>query len=80
MRFIGLTLALLASSLGARADSAEERVGALEARVKALEAALNDQPGKAAALPAAVEKSEGAYEIAGQRVIHSADGKADTAP
>jgi hypothetical protein len=40
MRFVGLTLALLASSLGARADSVEDRVNALEARVKALEEAL----------------------------------------
>jgi len=38
MRFIGLTIALLASSLGARAQSAEDRVAALEARVKSLEA------------------------------------------
>jgi lipopolysaccharide export system protein LptA len=39
MRLIGLTLFLLASTFGARADSLEERVAALEARVRALEAA-----------------------------------------
>jgi hypothetical protein len=78
MRFIGLTLALLASSLGARADSAEERVATLEARVKALEAALSNPSDTVAALPPAIEKSEDTYEIAAQRVIHSADGKADT--
>ncbi|HSI15523.1 MAG TPA: hypothetical protein VK961_25990 [Chthoniobacter sp.] len=49
MRFVGLTLALLASSLGARAESVEDRVNALEARVKALEAALQTQDGKAVA-------------------------------
>jgi len=48
MRFIGLTLALLASSLGARADSVEDRVSALEARVKALEEALRVQGAKQA--------------------------------
>jgi hypothetical protein len=40
MRSLGLTLCLLASSLGARAETVEERVTALEARVKALEQAL----------------------------------------
>jgi hypothetical protein len=61
MRFIGLTLCLLASSFGARAESAEERITALEARVKALEQALQkasvpalnagDVAGARAALP-----------------------------
>jgi len=50
MRLIGLTLCLLASSLGARADSVEDRVAALEARVKALETALQNQTSKPAAL------------------------------
>lgn len=49
MRFVGLTLALLASSLGARAESVEDRVNALEARVKALEEALRVQGSKQAA-------------------------------
>ena len=53
MRFIGLTLCLLASSFGARAESAEDRIGALEARVKALEQALRDAGEKPVA-PAAV--------------------------
>ncbi len=49
MRFIGLTLCLLASSLGARAESVEDRVAALEARVKALEEVLHNQADKPAA-------------------------------
>jgi hypothetical protein len=49
MRLIGLTLCLLASSLGARAESVEDRVSALEARVKALEEALHNQAPKAVA-------------------------------
>lgn len=44
MRFLGLTLCLLASSLGARAESVEERIAALEARVKTLEQALQKTP------------------------------------
>lgn len=40
MRSLGLTLCLLASSFGARAETVEDRVAALEARVKALEQAL----------------------------------------
>jgi len=44
MRFLGLTLCLLASSFTARAESVEERIGALESRVKALEEALRNQP------------------------------------
>ena len=43
MRLIGLTLCLLASSFGARAEAAEDRVASLEARVKALEEALYNQ-------------------------------------
>ena len=43
MRFIGLTLCLLASTFGARADSLEDRVTALELRVKVLEDALHSQ-------------------------------------
>ncbi|MEI9893402.1 MAG: hypothetical protein WDN28_05750 [Chthoniobacter sp.] len=51
MRLIGLTLCLLASSFGARAESVEDRVSALEARVKALEVALHStQAPKPAAL------------------------------
>ena len=46
MRLIGLTLCLLASSLGARAESIEDRMAALERQVKSLEAALRDQGGK----------------------------------
>ena len=45
MRFIGLTLCLLASSFSARAESVEERIAALEARVKSLEQALAGQAG-----------------------------------
>jgi len=55
MRFVGLTLALLASSLGARADSVEDRVSALEARVKALEEALRVQGGGKQATAAGIE-------------------------
>ena len=46
MRLIGLTLCLLASSLGARAESIEDRMAALERQVKSLEEALRDQSGK----------------------------------
>lgn len=60
MRFVGLTLALLASSLGARAESMEDRVSALEARVKALEEALHIQGGKVVAHDAV----EGTYRRA----------------
>jgi hypothetical protein len=49
MRFIGLTLCLLASTFGARADSLEDRVTALELRVKVLEDALRAQGGAATA-------------------------------
>lgn len=80
MRFVGLTLALLASSLGARAQSAEDRVAALEARVKALEVALQQGPSAPLALEAAAQQSKsGAYESAGSGVIHSTDGTSDTA-
>jgi hypothetical protein len=50
MRFIGLTLCLLASTFGARADSLEDRVTALELRVKVLEDALHTQGGTATAV------------------------------
>ncbi len=43
MRLVGLTLCLLASSLGARAESIEDRMAALERRVKVLEEALRGQ-------------------------------------
>lgn len=46
MRFVGLTLCLLVSSIVARAETAEERITALEARVKALELALREAGGK----------------------------------
>jgi len=69
MRRIGLTLCLLVSSLGARAEAAEDRVAELEARVKALETAL----GASIAPGSFQEKSEGAYEIGGSRVIPSTD-------
>jgi hypothetical protein len=59
MRFIGLTLCLLASSFGARAESVEERITALEARVKTLEQALQ-KPATSVA-PASLE---GAYRAA----------------
>ncbi|HEY3898231.1 MAG TPA: hypothetical protein VGM54_06440 [Chthoniobacter sp.] len=49
MRFIGLTLCLLASTFGARADSLEDRVTALELRVKVLEDALHAKAGATAA-------------------------------
>lgn len=45
MRLIGLTLCLLASSFGARAESIEERMAALERQVKTLEEARRDQGG-----------------------------------
>lgn len=48
MRLIGLTLCLLASSFGARAESIEDRMAALERQVKTLEAALRDQESKPA--------------------------------
>ena len=43
MRLIGLTIALLASSLGARAESVEDRMTALEEQVKTLQEALRNQ-------------------------------------
>lgn len=43
MRLFGLTLALLASSLGARAESVEDRMTALEQQVKTLQEALRNQ-------------------------------------
>ena len=46
MRLVGLTLCLLASSLGARAESIEDRMAALERQVKTLEEALRNQGGK----------------------------------
>ena len=46
MRLFGLTLCLLASSLGARAESIEDRMASLERRVKTLEEALRNQSGK----------------------------------
>jgi hypothetical protein len=58
MRFIGLTLCLLASSLGARAESTDERIAALEARVKTLEQALQ---AKSAPAPAAAVNIDGTY-------------------
>jgi hypothetical protein len=48
MRLIGLTLCLLASSLGARAESIEDRMAALERQVKTLEEALRMQSGQPA--------------------------------
>ena len=108
MRLIGLTLCLLASSLGARAESVEDRVAALEARVKALEVALQNQAIKPVALNAAgidgtykanlpngevmtaefskgkvvatfgKETKTGTYEIIGQRIVITAEGKSET--
>jgi hypothetical protein len=79
MRLIGLTLCLLASSFGARAECGEDRVAALEARVKELEAALQSDSGKPAALAAAnADCKSGTYEIAGGQVIHSADSRSGT--
>ena len=46
MRLFGLTLCLLASSLGARAESIEDRMASLEQQVKTLEEALRNQSGK----------------------------------
>ena len=46
MRLFGLTLALLASSLGARAESVEDRMASLERQVKTLEEELRNQSGK----------------------------------
>jgi len=104
MRFVGLTLCLIASSFSARADSLEDRVVALEARVKSLEDALHSQ-GKPtgavavdglykAVLPngdvvtatfdkgsvtahTAGETKTGTYEIIGQNVVITADGKTE---
>ena len=45
MRLFGLTLCLLASSLGARAESIEDRMASLERQVKTLEEALRNQNG-----------------------------------
>jgi hypothetical protein len=108
MRFLGLTLCLLASSFGARAQSVEDRVTALEARVKVLEEALHNQGVKPALLDATnidgtykatlpngesvnvefnkghvtanvgKETKAGTYEITGERVIVTADGKSET--
>ena len=46
MRLFGLTLALLASSVGARAESVEDRMTALEQQVKTLQEALRNQSEK----------------------------------
>jgi len=46
MRLIGLTLCLLASNFGARAESIEDRMAALERQVKTLEEALRNQGGQ----------------------------------
>ena len=46
MRLFGLTLCLLASSLGARAESIEDRMASLERQVKTLEEALRNQSGQ----------------------------------
>lgn len=106
MRFVGLTLALLASSLGARAESVEDRVSALEARVKALEEALRVQGARQATASAidgeyhatlpngnpialtfdkgkvvatsGKDTRAGTYEIIGQRVVVTADGKSES--
>ena len=43
MRLLGLTLCLLASSFGARAESIEDRMASLERQVKTLEEALRIQ-------------------------------------
>ena len=51
MRLIGLTLCLLASSFGARAESIEDRMAALERRVKGLEEALRNQGEESALSP-----------------------------
>ena len=76
MRYAGLTLCLLASSLGARAESVEDRVAALEARVKALEATLQAQTAKAAT----VANINGSYKATlpnGEALtVEFADGKA----
>jgi hypothetical protein len=73
MRFIGLTLALLASSLGARAESVEDRVNALEARVKVLEAALQGQ-GKVAV--GSLDGTYGANVNGGVMTLELSNGKA----
>ena len=46
MRLFGLTLCLLASSFGARAESIEDRMASLERQVKTLEEALRNQSGQ----------------------------------
>ncbi len=47
MRLFGLTLCLLVSAFGSRAESIEDRVASLERQVKTLEEALRMQGGKA---------------------------------
>ena len=54
MRLVGLTLCLLASSLGARAESIEDRMASLERQVKTLEEALRAQ-GEKATIPDAID-------------------------
>jgi hypothetical protein len=77
MRLIGLTLCLLASSLGARAESVEDRVAALEARVKALEEAVHSQAGKPAGINAAnIDGTYTATSLNGETIIvEFANGK-----
>lgn len=63
MRFAGLALCLLASSMGARAESLEDRVATLEARVKALEQALRTQGGLTNnTKPVTASSVEGTYQ------------------
>ena len=61
MRSFGLTLCLLVSSFGARAEAAEDRLAVLEARVKALEQALREGAGQPAA-PAPAAVLDGSYK------------------
>jgi hypothetical protein len=107
MRLLGLTLCLLVSSFGARAESVEDRVAALEARVKGLEEAIRSQSGKVGTNTATIvdgiykgqtpngdaftaelskgrlfvstdkESKVGTYEVDGQRVIATVDGKTE---
>jgi len=69
MRSLGLTLCLLASSLGARAESVEDRITTLEARVKALEQALRSQGDKTALSAGSVEGSYKATLAEGKTMV-----------
>ena len=63
MRFAGLSLCLLVSTLSARAQSAEDRVATLEGRVKALEEVLRSQESPAANAPSLLDEQPKSGQI-----------------